>query len=119
MPEAPSPSLAGNVTTRESPISSPLRDGNLDDYPSNYYAVRVIALSSAEGLDAFVEANSLQDMLRLTRTDVDTARFLLLEGIYPSLTAAKTAAERLSDDGRFGTPYVRPLASLQPRENGR
>ena len=88
----------------------------LHAYPADYYAVQVIALSSAEGLETFVRANDLQHMLKVQRTDVADARFLLLEGVYPDLGAARAAARRLAGDDRFATPYVRPLGSLHAGE---
>ena len=91
----------------------PVREVALAD-PGGRYAVQVIALSSAQRLDAFVEDRGLQDMLRVTRDDVERGRFLLFEGIYADLSAAKSAADRLRGDG-FEAPYVRPLASLKTR----
>ncbi|MCY4563970.1 MAG: hypothetical protein OXE40_05735, partial [Gammaproteobacteria bacterium] len=90
--------------------------GTLDAYPPDYYAVQVIALSSAERLEAFVAANGLGEMLRIENSNGDRARYVLLEGVYPGFTAAKSAAERIHRDGRFGTPYVRTVASLHAVE---
>ena len=93
-------------------VSGRIGIGTLDAYPPDYYAVQVIALSSAERLEAFVAANDLGEMLRIENANGERARYVLLEGVYPGFAAAKTAAERIHRDGRFGTPYVRTVASL-------
>ena len=85
----------------------------LGRYPPDSYAVQVIALSSAERLEAFVAANDLWEMVRVENHNGGRARYVLLEGVYPDFTAARAAARRIAGDGRFEAPYVRTLASLQ------
>ena len=98
------------------PMSGRTGMGALDAYPPDNYAVQVIALSSAERLEAFVAANDLGEMLRIENSNGDRARYVLLEGVYPGFSAAKSAAERIQQDGRFGVPYVRTVASLHAVE---
>lgn len=113
----PLPEVEKMLHSRPSVAAAPATvttEGNiLADYPPDYYAVQVIALSSAERLEAFVQANRLQEMLRVRKTTDDGARHVLIEGIYPDLSAATAAAQRLRGDGRFEVPYIRRLASLQ------
>ncbi|MCY3622472.1 MAG: hypothetical protein OXH68_12280 [Gammaproteobacteria bacterium] len=82
-------------------------------YPAGHYAVQVIALSSADRLDAFVQAHGLQHMMGVARPGAAEAGFALLEGVYPDRAAALAAAERLRDDDRFGIPFVRRVESLR------
>ena len=90
-----------------------LRYIDVGAYPADYYAVQVIALSSADRLEAFVQAHGLQHMMGVARHGRAKAGFALLEGVYPDRAAALAATERLSDDDRFGIPFIRRLESLR------
>ena len=108
--------VAAGEASPAASMSGRIGMATLDAYPPGYYAVQVIALSSAERLGAFVAANGLGEMLRVENSNGERARHVLLEGVYPGFAAAKTAAERIRGDERFGTPFVRTVASLRAPE---
>ena len=122
--DAPEPS--SDLPAQESPrnVRSPSSDNGAESldrlgyigvgaYPADHYAVQVIALSSADRLEAFVQAHGLQHMMGVARHGAAAAGFALLEGVYPDRAAALAAAERLRDDDRFGIPFIRRLESLR------
>jgi len=79
--------------------------------PSDYFAVQIVAASSAENIQAFASKHSLASDLTTT-INVDGKEWhVLLLDTYPSLTEAKAALDGIQ--GKFATsPWIRKVGSL-------
>ena len=91
----------------------PERPVSLLDLPPDFYAVQVVALSSADELERFFDRLGVDD-LTAAEVEVDgELRYVLLLGIYETFAAAEQAAADPPAALASYYPWVRRLEGLQ------
>ena len=83
------------------------------DLPGEYWTVQLIAMTSAEGLENYAEANGLQGFSAARIASGGDIYYVLLLGIYQSEEDAKLAVASMPDQLHDLSPWVRSVASLQ------
>ena len=87
------------------------RPSDILDLAPSRYVVQLIALSSREDLDAFIERHAIDGVKVRTRVKGEV-RFVLLQGIYEDRESAMRAASRVPES-LATKPWIRSLGSLQ------
>ena len=101
MMEEPEPMMAETVV-----------GGDLNSQPPGYFAVQVVASSNMENLKAFAQRNQLSDEWVAETSVNGKTWFVLLQGVYPTMSEAKAALEQASAT-LDTSPWVRSVGSLQ------
>lgn len=101
MMEEPEPMMAATVV-----------GGDLNSQPPEYFAVQVVASSNMENLNAFAQRNQLSDEWVAETSVNGKTWFVLLQGVYPTMSEAKAALEQVSAT-LDTSPWVRSVGSLQ------
>ena len=81
--------------------------------PGDYYAVQLVALDSIAAVEAYVNDHELEGMSAARIAKDDRLFYVLLLGVYPDLTTAEAAIERLPASLAGVTPWIRPMRALQ------
>lgn len=76
------------------------------------YTVQLIALPSAERLEAFVRDRGVADLIATEVSRDGKPHFVLLLGVYPDRASASEAAADLPEALSDLRPWVRPMQSL-------
>lgn len=85
----------------------------LTELPRDLFAVQLMAMSSKEALEEFVEQSGIRG-ISAARVERDGALYyVLILGIYETAEDARQAAASLPDGVVSATPWIRPLGSLQ------
>lgn len=85
----------------------------LTELPDDFYAVQLLAMSSKEGLETFVEQERLEG-ISAARVERDGKLFyVLLLGIYETEDLAQRAVAALPRPLQGTRPWIRRLGSLQ------
>jgi len=86
--------------------------GDLNSQPPGHFAVQVVASSNMENLKAFAQRNQLSDEWVAETSVNGKTWFVLLQGVYPTMSEAKAALEQVSAT-LDTSPWVRSVGSLQ------
>jgi septal ring-binding cell division protein DamX len=81
------------------------------DLPEDFWTVQLIALGSAEALEAYAQKEGLRGMSAAKISANGKLYYVLLLGVYETKANAVEAAEDLGPP--FENPWVRSLGSLQ------
>ena len=85
--------------------------GSLSEQPASMFAVQVVASSSMDQLNYFVQQNQLSDEW-VAETSVDgKVWFVLMSGVYGTKAEAEQALEGLQELGT--QPWIRAVGSVQ------
>lgn len=83
------------------------------DLPADFYAVQLIAMTSRERLEAYIEKNQLEGM-SAARVERDGGLyFVLILGIYQTRELAEQASQTIPPPLDTTEPWIRPLGALQ------
>ena len=97
----------------QSPAYHPGAELALEELPSGYYAVQVVALSSLEGLEEFRHVHHLEDLPAVRIESGGRIFHVLLLGVYETRTEAQMAADSRPGSLQHHKPWIRSLGSLQ------
>ena len=86
---------------------------SLEDLPSSYWTVQLIALSSARELQGFMSTLQMDGLTGAMIKTNDRIFYVALLGVYETRAAAKLAAKERPESLSRYQPYVRSLGSLQ------
>jgi septal ring-binding cell division protein DamX len=86
---------------------------DLSELPEDFYTVQIVAMSSMESLQSFVKEHPLSDALAARIETNGKFYYVLLLGIYETLTDAKAAAAIRPESLVNIDPWFRKLGSLQ------
>ncbi len=88
-----------------------VENGGISQQPAGMYAVQVVASSSMDNLNIFIEQYSLSNRW-IVETTVDGKKwFILMTGLYDSKEEADAALTELQDLGTH--PWIRTVGSVQ------
>lgn len=76
------------------------------------YTIQLIALPSAERLEAFARERGVPGLVATSITKDGKTHYVLLLGSFPDKSSALTAAEHLPEGLQDLKPWVRPMANL-------
>jgi len=102
--------------THANDINSPafkLNSSNIFDYPSNYVAVQLFASKSKSKVIGFINKNNLGDPPFGKIKSKGQLWYVLLLGIYPDKSSAKTAIAQLPKRLKIKKPWIRKLGPLK------
>jgi septal ring-binding cell division protein DamX len=85
----------------------------LSELPADFYTVQIVAMSSMEALQSFAKEHLLSDALAARIEANGKFYYVLLLGIYDTLTDAKAAAAIRPESLVNIDPWFRKLGSLQ------
>ena len=91
----------------------PNQDRNLEDLPSNYYTIQLLALSNKSALNKFAARTKINGLSAAEVEKDGSFFYVLLLGVYEDKTTAEKVAQNLPRSLRDVTPWVRQLGSLQ------
>lgn len=117
-PVAASPTIAGPVVTdaivTDPIITSPAAPSgySLQAYPSNYYAVQLIAAQKQVTIDYYLRKNPQLSPHRVSVMRNNQRWQLLILGVYPSRQEAAAAVNAITP-ALTDKPWIRSLAPLQ------
>lgn len=78
------------------------------------YTIQIIGLKDRDRLATFARGHAFEDLLAQYTMQRDGKDFfVLVQGIYSSLEAARTARAALPDNVRIGKPWIRRLGAVQ------
>ena len=83
------------------------------ELPGDFWAVQLVALSSPEAVEEYVERHQMRGMSAARIWDGSQLFYVLLLGIYETRAVAEEAVTDLPPPFNLHTPWIRPLASLQ------
>lgn len=86
---------------------------SLRDLPADHWAVQLIALGSKAELQAFINAQELDELSGATVRVKGKIFYIALLGVYPNRLAAEQAAVARPASLQRYEPYIRSMASLQ------
>ena len=86
---------------------------SLEDLPSSYWTVQLIALSSARELQGFMSSLQLDGLAGAMIKVNNRTYYVALLGVYETRAAAELAAKKRPESLSRYQPYVRSLGSLQ------
>jgi DamX protein len=86
---------------------------SLEELPSSYWTVQLIALSSARELQGFMSTLQLDGLIGAMIKTNNKTFYVALLGVYETRTAAQLAANERPESLSRYQPYVRSLGSLQ------
>ena len=86
--------------------------GNSPVLNTNGYTIQLIALPSAERLQAFVRERGVPDLVATNIVKDGKTHYVLLLGSFPDKASALAAAKNLPDGLQDLTPWVRPMTNL-------
>jgi DamX protein len=86
---------------------------SLLDLPPHFYAAQLTALSSREDLERYAEEQKLDGVSGAPIASNGKVMYVLLLGVYESLTIAREAVASIEDEERRSTIWLRSLGSLQ------
>ena len=111
--------MAAPAAEMEKPAGPTLKgEAWLLEQPRGHIAVQVLGGPEREPLEAFAEKHGLTDEGALFRGDNKGRRwYVLLSGVYPSLSAARDALKALPARAPGYTPWTRSVASVQMEIN--
>lgn len=121
---APAPLPKPAQVRKPNPLSAELRDWQqfgyrpaasiaLSELPAHFYAVQIVAMSSMESLQSFAKEHLLSDALVARIEANGKLYYVLLLGIYETLTEAKAAVASRPESLINIEPWIRKLGSLQ------
>ncbi len=108
--EAPPPPVEPEL---RSAALQPNAPRSLADLPGDFYTVQLMAMSSAEALEEYVNERGLQGMSAARVERDGRLYYVLLLGIYETADQARNAAAHVPPSLAGATPWVRSLGSLQ------
>lgn len=82
------------------------------DMPEEYFTVQLLAVSTKQQVEDFVEAHDLYDMVAVQIIQREKTLYVLLPGVYTSRADAEDALNSLPDGVKAQQPWVRSLQSL-------
>ena len=91
----------------------PERETSILDLSPTFYTVQLVAVSTKEALEEHVRELGLQSMSAARIESGGDLYYVLLLGVYPTETTARTAAASLPPGLENVTAWVRSLSSLQ------
>ncbi len=109
-PEAPPAPAEPGPQSASHPPNPPRSLANL---PEDFYTVQLMAMSSAEALEAYVNEHGLQGMSAARVERDGRLYYVLLLGIYETAEQARDAAAELPPSLAGTSPWVRTVGSLQ------
>ena len=107
------PAPGGIAQPPTTPQQSTDAELSLRDLPAEYWAVQMIALGSNAELQAFINAQELDELSGATVRVKGKIFYVALLGVYPSRLAAEQAAVARPASLQRYEPYIRSMASLQ------
>ena len=111
---SPTPGLAElEPTGYQRLMYRPDRPMSLEDLPSSYWTVQLIALSSARELQGFMSTLQMDGLTGAMIKTNDRIFYVALLGVYETRAAAQLAAKERPESLSRYQPYVRSLGSLQ------
>lgn len=112
-PPPPSPELIEETPAYISLAYHPAEPTALVNLPGDYYAVQLIAMTSQERLEAYIQEHQLQGM-SAARVERDGELYhVLILGIYETRQLAEQASENMPAPLNAGEPWIRELRVLQ------
>ena len=104
--------MAAEAEAMAEPMMESAVGGDINSQPPGHFAVQVVASSNIKNLKAFAQRNQISDEW-VAETSVDGKTwFVLLQGVYPTISEAKEALEQASIT-LDTSPWVRSVGSLQ------
>lgn len=83
------------------------------DMPAEYFTVQLLAVSTKQQVENFVETHDLYEMVAVQIIQDEKTLYVLLPGVYTSRADAQDALKSLPDGVKEQQPWVRSLQSLQ------
>ncbi len=91
----------------------PDQDRNLEDLPSDFYTIQLLALSNKRALEEFAASTKIKGYSAAEVEKDGSFFYVLLLGVYADKATAEKVAQNLPRSLGDVTPWVRPLGSLQ------
>jgi len=120
VPVAPEPLAAGGErrSAEELPTHvrlayQPSKPTLLEDLPSEFFTVQLLAMSSKTTLEAYVRDHGLKGLSAARIENDGGLYYVLLLGVYETEALARQAAADLPPPLDEASPWIRPLGSLQ------
>ena len=112
MMEEPVDAESEAMVEQEPMMEASMVGGDINSQPPGHFAVQVVASSNMGNLNAFAKRHQISDEW-VAETNVNGKTwFVLLQGVYPTMSEAKAALEQVSVS-LDTSPWVRSVGSLQ------
>src|SRR5476649_1409434 len=109
---APAPTATAAVTSQHAPVAA-ASGGSIQSAPVGFYTVQISSASQAGTLNAYAKKQQLSQYWVYETRREGKPWYVLVSGVYPSATQAKSAVAQLPADIQAKKPWARDIGQVK------